>query len=430
MRRLLSTTTPPLLLFCFLLTILLSACQNKPLDQAQACNPRSRPSIKALEPVSPSSQSVYITSGQNLYKLNAGNGTMYWCSNIVADHQQDRFASLTRRGNMLYTFTELGMITAFDTTSGKLVWSSNTGNIYTDVGSKALPPSVVNGIIYGGNSTISALSTQDGSIRWQYPLPAHVFTNTVPLTTNGNVFVSTKIVSQDESEKRPDQLLALDAATGNKRWAISLGEKHLWQDLTVGEGVVIFQYHTLLDGGDREGIGVIDAQNGKLLWQKDLDVFTPMSIAHGLLYILAEIPSNRTDAIKGLYTFDLRTGAARQVLTQDVGIDDPFIIANNALYTANRAGEVRAIDAFTGKFLWHAQLGIHTKFAQQVRMILRDQELFVGTEIFEDTIDHGKASLNEKFFLHTVNISTHKEGWFADITGAESLNITGMDIGI
>lgn len=428
-----------LLLFLFLLLAgLLSACQSGPTDQVQACNPKSLPVVKTLQPVQALSQTVYATSGPNLYALNAGNGATSWCSKISTASDRDELASVTHDGDKLYAFTEMGNITSFAANSGKLVWSVNTENIYSDLDNAALPPSIANETIYGGTRSIYALNTQDGSVRWQYALPDNFFANTVPLANNGKVYVGVVFSPPlNSSDEQPDQLIALDAATGNKLWTFSLRpgpnldakrKKFLRGDLTVGDGVVVLRYEgTGLDGAPSEGLNIVDAQNGKLLWQKDLDTFTSMSVANGLLYVSGAIPSNRVDAVDGFYAFDIRTGALRWSLTENMDSVDQmnvFIVANNTLYTTIKRGEISAIDALTGQLLWRTQFETSSEPVLLVRLILLDQELFVGTEVFSNTSPN-----QNKFFLHALNTSTRQENWYADITGAETPNVTGIDLG-
>lgn len=281
------------------------------------------------------------------------------------------------------------MVTAFTSNAGQFVWSRNTGNIDSDIDSIASPPSIANDTIYGGTRSISALQTLDGSVRWQYTLPDNLFANAVPLVNGGKVSIGAGFISQDLSHRQLDQLIALDAATGNKLWTFPFQKEYLRGDLTVGDGVVVSRYEgTAPDGAISAGLNIVDAQNGKLLWQKDLDTFTPLSIANGLLYVLADIPSNRTDAIRDFYAFDIHTGAVRWSLIKETDLDDAFVVAHSILYTANSTGEIRAIDALTGQLLWHAQLEMNSTPARPVRLSLSEKELFVGTEIFPPTSNH------------------------------------------
>lgn len=119
-------------------------------------------------------------------------------------------------------------------------------------------------------------------------------------------------------------------------------------------------------------------------------------------------------------------GAVRWALTKNIETGDPILVATNTLYTANSIGGVSARDALTGHLLWQAQLEITSIYAQQVRLILLDNELFVGTEIFFSAPNPS----HESYFLQAFTISTRKESWYADITGVQLPHLTGIDLGV
>lgn len=397
-----------LLLPTFLVLVsLLSACQSPALtDQAQACNPKSLPVVKTLEPVQASSQIVYATSGPNLYAFNAGNGALRWCSKISLGNELDEFDSVARSGANVYAYTEAGNTTAFNAHSGKLVWSTDTGNIYTDFVQGIPPPSIVNNTIYGGTRSIYALNTQDGSVRWHYSFPSHGYAEFVPVVSNGDIYFSANALQN---------IYALDAATGNKSWVLSLNEStRVFGQLAAGEGVVAFPYQKASsDGGINFGLDVVNAQNGRLLWQKALGSLSSMIVANGLLYVAGYTPDNSVDAVEAFYAFDIRTGSVRWSLTNKIAADNPFLVTNNVLYTFNGSGEITALNALTGQLLWHGQLQLSSKVLLPSRLTLLDDELFVETK-------DADFAQHPTFYLHAFNINTQQEDWYANITGIET----------
>ena len=411
---------------CLLLASLLTACQSGPVSRVHACNAQALPVVQTHQPITSLRQTVYATSGSHLYVLQASNGTLRWCRALTLDNgQPDQFASVTHVGDQLYTFTDAGIITALTAHAGTEVWSTNTGNrYYQDVGSTASPPSVTNETVYSGRTSLFALSTQDGGFRWHSPLPGNSVAVTVPVVSNGSVYIGTEFLSHDSFHCcPPSQLLALNAATGHTRWTFVLPQTPatFTRDLTVGGGVIVVQ--SAIEGHDV--LDVVDAQSGTLLWQKALHVESlkpTLSIANGLLYVSASLPPNRRDAVDGLYAFDLHTGALRWVLpSQKAGLDPgaPIVVSKNVLYTIDRDEDVDTIDAVTGLLLWSAPL-VPNPGETSDRLVLDDNELFIGAEFLTST--------QFKFVLHAFNITTRTENWQADLTGGDADNVTGIDV--
>ena len=399
-----------LLCLCVLLASLLSACQSGPVDRVQACDAQTPPLLTTFQPVASLKQTVYATSGSRLYALQASDGTPRWCSVLTLDNgNPDQFASVTHVGDQLYTFTKAGMVTALTAHTGALVWSTNTGNLASGLGSWIPSPSVANGTVYSGGASIVALNTQDGSVRWQYTVPNNYDADTVPLASNGKVYVGGP----------PNQFFALDAATGHKLWTFALPPFSSGTDLIAGGGVVVIRY-TVGDIGPefRTGLDVVDAQSGKLLWQNDLNtaLWSNQSIANGLLYVQAVFPSNQHDAVNGLYAFDLHTGTVRWSLPSrqtGLALETPLVVANNRLYTIDRAGEVTAIDALSGQILWRAPLLNADDIPN--RLVLDENELFIGTQ--------------GRLVVYAFNVTTRTENWRTDLLGEDAQNDISIDVG-
>lgn len=398
-----------LMIFFLLFSSLLSACQNEPTDQAQACNQKSLPVVKMLEPAQASSHMVYVSNGYDLYELNSGNGAPRWCSTISAGKDRDQFSGLTYSRGSVYAYTEAGDLASFNAGSGALLWSNYIEHL---TGDNFTPPSIVNATVYGGTKSIYALNTQDGSVRWHYSLPDQAYTNSVLVANNGGVYFSI-----NQREKLPQQIYALDAATGNKRWAFSLPENEaIFGQLAVAEGVVVFPYQEHFpDGGIHSGLDVLNTQNGKLLWQKAIGLAMggiggneSSTAAHGLFYLTGVFPDNSVNAVASLYAFDAHTGSVRwSVPENDSALDGSLLVVNNVLYSVNQNGRMdvlNARNAQTGKLLWHAQV----QAGILGRLYVINDHLFIGTESLDQ---------DSTYFLYAININTHKEDWYANISG-------------
>lgn len=417
---------------CVLVVSLLSTWQSGPTNRVHACNAQALPVVHPHQHIPSLKQTVYVASGAYLYALQASNGAPRWCSALVLNNgQPDQFASVTHVGDQLYTFTRAGIITALTAHSGAEVWSANTGNLFPPGdGDPASAPSVAYGMVYSGRTSLFALSTLDGSVRWHYTLPDHFVVVTAPLASNGSVYVGVRFLSPDPFGCcQPDQLVALDAATGTKRWTFSFPQRYasFTGDLTIGDGVIVVQ-------SGIQGLDGVDAQSGKVLWQKGAQVLSSqptLRTANSLLYAFATLPPNRTDGAEGLYAFDLHTGAVRW-LNQETALDldAPLVVSRNRLYTIDRSGEVDAIDALSGHLLWSEPPALDA-VGPPSHLILDGNELFVGTETIISPLDPQTGTIEPQveFMLQAVNVTTRTENWEVALTNGNTEGSTGLDVG-
>lgn len=395
-----------LLILLLLFSSLLSACQSEPTDQMQACNQKHLPTVKRLEPAQASAQMVYVSNGSDLYALNSGNGTPRWCMTLSKGKNREHFAGLTFSHGSIYVYTDAESLVSFHAGSGTLSWSTNIGQIFVD---NFTPPALVDAMVYGGTKSISALNTQDGRVRWNYPLPA-AYSNSIPVAGNGGVYFSVNPTQQGASQ----QIYALDPMTGNRRWIFSLPTHQvIFSQLAVAEGAVVFPYENYSsDGAIHFGLEALNTRNGKLLWQKaiggamgGMGANQSSAAADGLFYVIGEFPDNSVNAVTSLYALDTWTGDVRwSHPLDDNAIDGSLLIANHVLYSVEPTGLLRAWDAQTGEFLW----SIHVQAGILGQLFLLNDHLFLGTTGLDQ--DPG-------FFVSAISIDTHQEDWYANISG-------------
>lgn len=390
-----------------LLASLLSSCQNGPTDQATTCNPKSLPVVKTLEPVQASSQTVYATSGPNLYAFNAGNGAPRWCSKISVSNELEEFESVTRSGGSVYTSTSGGNITVFNANSGALMWSTNT-SVGQD--NYRTPPLIMHKTVYEGFYTLYALNTPDGSVNWQFSPGDQLVIFAPPVITDGNIYVDTHAY-----QAQADQVHALDASTGASRWTMQIPKNINPQYLMAADGVVIFAGRDTTNGFG--WLHAVDAQNGVLLWQKTLElgVYSPPIEANGILFA----NGNAFPGGTAVYAIDMHTGNILWSFPPNMLGDEQLLISNTIIYSTDTSLQVSAHDIQTGKLLWSAQLQASSDFYLG-RLALLNNELFVGAEKLGEH--------HPSFFLHAFNITTHKEDWYANITGVETSSASMVNV--
>ncbi len=175
----------------------------------------------------------------------------------------DGFTGLAVSHGIIYVNSMNGYTYAFQASSGTLLWKHDTSGA-------ASVPVVVDDTVYVGSGTIYALNTKDGSVRWSYATSDVVSTS--PVIVNGVLYVG----SYDA------HVYALNAATGARLWQYATGGR-VYVDPIVANGTVFF------DAGDDETtLYAVNAQNGKLVWQKSMLVASSLAFSHNILYAGAE----------------------------------------------------------------------------------------------------------------------------------------------
>lgn len=219
-------------------------------------------------------------------------------------------------------------------------------------------------------------------------------------------------------------LVSFHAASGTLVWNQDIGQlsldnftppanESIFGQLAVAEGAVVVPYQTFFpDGIVHFGVKAFNTQNGKLLWQKaiggamdGIGANQGWAAAQGLFYVIGEFPDNSINSVTSLYALDARTGAVRWSQPLDErAIDASLLVANNVLYGVEPTGILRAWNAQTGELLW----SLHLQAGLLGRLFLLNDHLFLGTNGFYQ---------NPGYFLSAININTHKEDWYANISG-------------
>ncbi len=295
--------------------------------------------------------SIYTTDSDRVIAFNANNWSKRWCvrdeqdvtpvsstvhnlSNVAGNTsflQPDPpapplgFNQPTEANGVIYVGSENGNTYAFKASDGTLLWQQNTGF------ANASAPTVENGTVYIGSSSIYALNALNGAVRWKYPT-SDVVTSS-PVLVNGVVYVS----SYD------GHVYALDAVTGNLRWRFSVdGLARIYDTPTVANGVVYFG-----TGDGYNHVYAVNAANGKLLWRNNVGpiVDSSATVVNGIAYIGTR---------DGLYALNVNDGSTRWLFKTPY-VDTQPAFAHNILYFSAGDG-VYAIDASDATLLWHNSL--------------------------------------------------------------------------
>ena len=315
---------------------------------------------------------------------------------------------------VVYAAAAGGVVSAFDATTGKLVWNRSVGSKVT------ASPAVYRGNVYVGdlNGTLHALDAATGAVRCTFKLPV-----IAPATQPGRIFSSPVVGNVDgkgatvfigdagiQPQGQPD-----DIVNGGHFWAITgVGntaggcrekwvyynwpkkglngtQTGVWDEPalaknSLGKWEVIFG-----TANPDQSVYALDAVNGSRLWRyhtkqngPDEDVGDGPTIgppgangfADGVVYI------DGKDGIQ--YAFDLLTGKKIWQQTIGPGTDQADGIAEaalsgNTLVTCYDTSVI-ALNATTGAVIWNFTAGGRIQASPAISGPSGDQVLFVGDE--------------------------------------------------
>jgi len=191
------------------------------------------------------------------------------------------------------------------------------------------------------SETASVLAmTPDGETEWRTDLSADVVYS--PTVRDGTVFV-----------RSGENYLALDAASGEKRWEQPARTQFDERDLlslenfgpAVGRDVVVFP--------DPDGVTATDLADGTVRWQHRLEMVRSCPVlADGTAYV--------ADRSTGLHAFDAATGT-RNWSWRETGCWSPPALSNGTVYVSTSGGHhIVALAQQTGDLKWRTRAhGLH-----------------------------------------------------------------------
>nr|WP_132059681.1 PQQ-binding-like beta-propeller repeat protein [Halorussus amylolyticus] len=193
-------------------------------------------------------------------------------------------------------------------------------------------PVAADGTIYTvipGTNSLGALDPDDGRVRWRTthheddPVSAEF---NRPAVKDGLVFLT----------NWPGQAAAYRADTGERHWRRDLGEQTLHPPVATDEGVVV---------QSREGVSLLDAADGRTLWERDLDgnvTESAPAVADGAIFAADERGS--------LHALDIESGESLWTTPFD-GQTTP-VVADGVVYAVRSEFSLVALDAESGERLF------------------------------------------------------------------------------
>jgi outer membrane protein assembly factor BamB len=155
-------------------------------------------------------------------------------------------------------------------------------------------------------------------------------------------------VLSDDLQNEQSTLYALDAASGREQW--SHQQQTLSGSPTIANGSVYLH-------SDDGTLYALDARSGHQLWSAQVAAgfgFIPPVVANNMVYITSENQAQRASIVVAL---DAASGRQEWVAAGETLINQ-LTAANGLVYLTgdNDDKQVWALDAFSGKTIWSAQL--------------------------------------------------------------------------
>ncbi|WP_109474065.1 carboxypeptidase regulatory-like domain-containing protein [Ornithinimicrobium cavernae] len=252
------------------------------------------------------------------------------------------FSSPVADQDSIYQLEATGRLSALDRASGEVRWQVSTGG-----GQRATPAISADGatlyVTTGGNATLLALNTSDGSTRWTYSLDGDVPTYATPTVVDGTVYVAAGI-------GEAGSVHAVDAATGERVWRTPIGGGVFFGP-AVADGVAV----TSSTATGR--VVALDTATGAVLWERSdtISISLP-AIDAGKVYLGT---SNSSFTSGSVLALDLLTGA--QVWEAeghgDTQGSSPVLYDDLVILGSHTAGAVSAYDATSGELVWNHFVG-------------------------------------------------------------------------
>lgn len=196
-------------------------------------------------------------------------------------------------------------------------------------------PAVVGGVVYvgSGDHQVYALDARSGELRWAFPTGDVVHAS--PAVANGVVYVG----SWDRN------LYAIDATTGKERWRYTTGDDTVnYNQIGIASSAAVTG-NTVFVGGRDGHFHAVDLATGALRWKHDNKMgwtIASPAVRDGVVYF----PTSDGRRFKGL---DVATGAVKLDLQNfAVSFSSPALAGDRAFYGTSD-GYLNAVDLTTGR---------------------------------------------------------------------------------
>jgi eukaryotic-like serine/threonine-protein kinase len=270
---------------------------------------------------------MYAATPSRLYALDPSTGQRRWEAGLGGGLAESEVSLASDGRNSRLLVGVLGRVIALDPLSGQTQWE----HVVDGTGpSRMLPAADGDTVFTAGQGQVRALDPATGEVRWTHPLPDGPTSRPYPAA---EVCVLTTA----------SRLIALDAESGRRRWAIPLepgASPGRVISLVVSDGFAVVP--------DDTGLTAVDVRSGAVVWRAGLRThprpepqFAQMVAAGNTLAVIAD---------GRVHAFALRTGdkwwaypVVRGPSLESIATDGVTVFASGS-----RLLEVYGLDLATG----------------------------------------------------------------------------------
>jgi len=248
----------------------------------------------------------------------------------------NRFIQPILAGNILYTVSSTGDVTAIDATEGATIWSVDVdARISAGIG-------FGDGLVFVGtyDGDVIALQAGDGKQAWQASVSGEVLAS--PMGANGTVVVPASV----------DDLFGLATSDGSEKWTVSESTPRL---SLRGRSRPMVRSDLVLAGFDDGKLALIRLDNGQLVW----DVRVGDAVGKSELERMADVDAMPLLVNDIVYTAAFQSGVAaihaptsQRVWENKASTFHDMAIDSRNLYVTDDNDVVIAIDRRSGITVW------------------------------------------------------------------------------
>lgn len=255
---------------------------------------------------------------------------------------------------------------------------------------------------------------------WTKNIGANIYM-TSPLVHDGKVYIA----SVDENLKGEAYVYCLDGKDGRLIWKYQT-RNSVKNTIAINSGLVLAQ--------DAQGcLYAINAENGKLIWEKQLVIKNPKSLIEGLVACGGIVYAGTG---KGLCAINVENGNVvwqNKDWQSNMGATSTLAVGENILIASSQWGALYAHDNKTGKLKWKASAdGLRNRGAS---VAIHDDWLYVISEksLFIMEVDNGNI-VERKDLLFRVDVTstplvTDKEIIFGSVNdGLVALDKNSLEV--
>ncbi|HKP37753.1 MAG TPA: PQQ-binding-like beta-propeller repeat protein [Pyrinomonadaceae bacterium] len=268
-------------------------------------------------------------NGTSLYALNGATGATLWAWGLGGVRP---WSALCYENGRLFALNSDGILRAFDSVSGDLIWQVGFPNEY----SVDAPPTAFQGVVYVGGASsgrVYAVNASNGAVLWTRSVFGGAQSS--PAVTNEGVYVSYSCPN----------VYKLNPANGAVIW-------HYAPGCSGGGGKTAALYNNRLyvrDFSDK----IFDSQTGTIIGSfnaKNTPAFS------GNLGFFLNGP-HYFGSYGTLEARDVDSNALVWSFTGDGFLQSAVLVVNNYVYVGSSQGKLYAVDAATGLQAWMTPTG-------------------------------------------------------------------------